>query len=471
MTLEVDTSLRFLDAERRVALVEAVATADPHDEARWLEWKSDLDLDTHAHQFKVAKTILGFANRTEEQADTWAEGFAYLLVGVEPGNLCGTTRLDISVVDARLRRWVGSGEHSPRWTAGWVTVKGRAVLVIEVAPPLPGDPLFPLRQHFGNVRDGSVFVRRQASSDPADSAEVLQLSDRAARRRRLALSVKRTDSTAMSAVELRPEVVTGFLDTEEEVCMESLLDYRRQRDRKEQERREQARKNNPLRGAALFKAIGDVANPMGGVRPTGFGQILGERRTEQEFEEQVARYVEDCRDTLNEVVISKLISRAHIQVRLRIVNPTERHIPAVRVVATIDGPIFVATEDRPSDLPPTPRPYGTDSEPSITASLRALERMPLPPLAMDRAHDYAEEIQRPDGIEIRWPATELPALEEIDLEPIEIAILAPLDGAHLTLKWRATSSGLDGRVSGEVEIPIRSTDPGIDGLVSLVHGE
>ena len=464
MTLDIDTSCRFRTGEEPLALVEAVRAADPLDEARWIEWKSDLDLDTREHQFKAAKAILGFANRTEEQSHGWADGFAYLLVGVEPGNLRGTQPRGTSVVEARLRKWVGSGDRSPRWAAGWISTNDCKVLVIEVGPPSPGDPLFPLRQEFKGFRNGTIFVRRQASSDPADSAEVLHLSDRAARSRRLSLSVEPTTPDHLFGVDLLPEVVSEILDIERESCLEPLAKALQRRQQKDQERREKALRNNPVLGDAMINVIGNM--------PTldiGLGGFLGgPQRTEKGYEAEVNDHIASCAEVFHDVVVTKLISSSLAQVRISITNPTERHIPGVRVVATIDGPIYVDTTDRPDDLPERPVPYGKDSTLHQIESLSATGGWNLPQLQPAPSTEYAEEIQRDDGIEIRWPPTELPALETIELEPIDVAILTRPDHRSLTLSWRATSSGLDGVESGQIDLPVRSADPGINGVASLI---
>jgi hypothetical protein len=468
VTLDVDTSSRFRTGEDHRALVEAVLAADPLDEARWIEWKSNLDLSTREHQFKAAKTILGFANRTEEQADGWAEGYAYLLVGVEPGSLGGTTPLDTSVVDAKLRKWVGGGDRSPRWSPHWVTVNGSAVLIIEVGPPLPGDPLFPLRQQFESFRDGTIFVRRQASSDPADAAEVLHLSDRAARSRRLSLTVDRTDSERLGAIVIQSEVADEILEIERAVYLKPLRKFREERKRQEEERRERMRKENPVLGEAMSNFAGKLPD-LSQAALAGLHRTLGPQRTEEQYETEVKEHIDACRPVLTEVILTRIIWKSLTQIRISITNPTERHIPGVRVVGSIEGSIFVETDQRAHSLPEGPRPWDEDYIGHLGRSVGDLSSWnPSLPIA---PADHAEEIQRPDGIEIRWPPTELPALETIELEPIDVAILASDERDHLMMKWRATSSGLDGVESGEIGLPVRQVDPGVNGIGSLIWDE
>jgi len=52
-----------------------------------------------------AKSILGFGNRSPSHATRYAEGCAYLLLGVEPGNLTGTKVHDPADVEQWLPRY------------------------------------------------------------------------------------------------------------------------------------------------------------------------------------------------------------------------------------------------------------------------------------------------------------------------------------------------------------------------------
>jgi hypothetical protein len=95
MALKIDTSgdLRIMD--ELVELIKANYDAPPGaQETNFLEWKSSLDLDTLADKFAVAKAILGFANRSLDQASLACEGAAYLVVGVAPGQAKGVEDLD-----------------------------------------------------------------------------------------------------------------------------------------------------------------------------------------------------------------------------------------------------------------------------------------------------------------------------------------------------------------------------------------
>ena len=95
MTLAVDNTKAVRSRQARVALVTAILDAPAGEqETNWLEWKGRLDLTARATEAVVAKAVIGLANRDPEMAARAMEGCAYLVVGVEPGELTGVTPID-----------------------------------------------------------------------------------------------------------------------------------------------------------------------------------------------------------------------------------------------------------------------------------------------------------------------------------------------------------------------------------------
>jgi hypothetical protein len=104
------------------------------------------------------------------------DGCAYLLAGVEPGNLCGTSPLDPAILGDKLRAYVESG--APRWSAQYVEVDGVTVLVITVESPKQGDSICTLQKGFARFSAGRIFVRRHGQTEEALPAEVRELERR-----------------------------------------------------------------------------------------------------------------------------------------------------------------------------------------------------------------------------------------------------------------------------------------------------
>lgn len=111
----------------------------PEEESIWVEWKTSPILE-QAGRANVARNILGLANRLPDRAATTAEGYGYILVGVEPGNLEGVTPVE----HADLENWLTPylGPTGPQWVPSYVQDQGKHVLLISVDPPRWGDPIF-----------------------------------------------------------------------------------------------------------------------------------------------------------------------------------------------------------------------------------------------------------------------------------------------------------------------------------------
>lgn len=86
-----------------------------------------------------------------EQAAQWAEGYAYLVVGAEPGSRPGTTPVDPGDLTDRVRAYVDDriGSHPQ-----YIDINGAKVLVIAVDPPKSGDPMHTLRKRLRNFATG-----------------------------------------------------------------------------------------------------------------------------------------------------------------------------------------------------------------------------------------------------------------------------------------------------------------------------
>jgi uncharacterized protein YjbI with pentapeptide repeats len=184
MALSIDSARAFLSSEELRNLAAAVRDAGEHDEGMWIEWKEDLPLGTPQARVHLVKHILGFANRDPGWAARRADGFAYLLIGVEPGNVHGVTTIDHSTMEQQLKPYVGP--HVV-WTSEYIKLDGKDVLVITVDPPRVGDRIHYLRKPLPSPRKGesvhaehTVFVRRNAQTMQANDGEMEMLQRRSA---------------------------------------------------------------------------------------------------------------------------------------------------------------------------------------------------------------------------------------------------------------------------------------------------
>jgi hypothetical protein len=197
---------RCVGEKRLRELVEYVRDADPCTmETRAVEWKSRWDLSKVEVQFQLARQILGFGNRDPDDAVRAFGGYAYLLIGVQPGEMGGVTIPDPAQLADALRRFIAAGR--PSWDATSVRVDGADVVIVEVAPPKAGDRICCLMRAYANSNAGTIYVRRLGETAQADPAEVRTLEDRllaavSADARRAVEAHERLAATTQEHVEL-----------------------------------------------------------------------------------------------------------------------------------------------------------------------------------------------------------------------------------------------------------------------------
>src|SRR5690348_18464395 len=107
MAVMIDTSRAPRTPDELAGLVRAVVQALPADELAWIEWKIGMDLGAKATQGIIARHILGMANRGSEEAQRHVQGCGYLVIGAEPGNLCGVTAVDPSQLSLGVQSYLG----------------------------------------------------------------------------------------------------------------------------------------------------------------------------------------------------------------------------------------------------------------------------------------------------------------------------------------------------------------------------
>ncbi|EFD50111.1 hypothetical protein HMPREF0569_0564 [Micrococcus luteus SK58] len=77
------------------ALVASVAERGDLAERHYLELKSTLDLSTKKDKEKIAKFILGAANRMPDVAATAFEGYGVMIIGVAQGAITGIPAVEM----------------------------------------------------------------------------------------------------------------------------------------------------------------------------------------------------------------------------------------------------------------------------------------------------------------------------------------------------------------------------------------
>ncbi|HEY3213448.1 MAG TPA: hypothetical protein VGL16_09640 [Actinomycetota bacterium] len=438
MAIDLDMSLQIRRPSDRVALVEAVLQAHPSDEAEWIEWKLDVELDRAEGQFKASRQILGFANRSPNDAARFLGGQAFLIVGAEPGQLAGTPRRDPAQLEDWLRPYLGL--DGPIWDAHHVEMEGTEVLLIEVAAPRDGDPIHTLRRAFDKWHAGSVFVRHKGKTDPASPADMVMLTARSA-------APVAGERVALEVTWARADPIIRALDLTED-SIDRLIEMERNR------------LLRPL-DAPGSKSIasGNVQDESRMQRIAGW---LPEDRKPDDYRNDVETYLNKLREAIPPVVVSQAIALTGSSIRLQVANPIESNFRRVQLVLHAGtGVIAFDPEDDNLDheLPQRPRPWGT-RRPHTLAGLGysgPFSGWTLP-RSVVMGHIPRMWIENSGSTRIVFDAFDLRPRAVTTTDPFVLFASPGLAGKTVPVTWEATSTSADGVASGSLPLQV-ADDP------------
>ena len=335
------------------ALVAAVAEQGDLAERHYLELKSTLDLSTKKDKEKIAKFILGAANRMPDVAATAFEGYSVMIIGVAQGAVTGIPPVEMMEISKVIQKYIGAA--GPRWDIVWVPVEGSTnqVLVIIVDPPKLGQGPFPCRASGDSLTDGRVYIRADGETREANSEE-------------LDLLVQRGSAGAQVEVDFAVEVLgeIASVTVDEENTVDEYLSKMRARlidamPRPEPRSTDAASLTGGLAGLSAYRAAID------GLSLVDSALMEPERRSEEEYIESIDRWESRFRAAWK-AALPKIAASQLRPAVIRITNRTTTFFHDVEVNLHLEGDISAFDYSKPewadnfSDLklPHPPRKWG-----------------------------------------------------------------------------------------------------------------
>lgn len=154
-------------------LVAAAAARGDLVEHHYLELKGPPDLASKANKAKLAKFILGAANRLPERAAEAFEGYGVMIVGITRNGAEGVPPVEMLALSQVIQPFLGAA--GPRWDIVRVSVEEspNQVIVLLVDPPRTGQPPFICRANGEGLQSGRIYFRgdgetREATADELD---------------------------------------------------------------------------------------------------------------------------------------------------------------------------------------------------------------------------------------------------------------------------------------------------------------
>lgn len=166
-------------------ILDHVLALGDEAETTYLEVKRPIDLSSKASVAKVAKFLLGAANRRPHEAARHFRGHAVLVIGAQRDGAPGVPRgTEAHELEDKLRPYLGP--QFPAFEFGRIGVDTEnEVLFVIAQPPQEGQTIFPCHKSFhgddrrDSLEDGAIYVRGTSNTRPARSGEVLALVERA----------------------------------------------------------------------------------------------------------------------------------------------------------------------------------------------------------------------------------------------------------------------------------------------------
>lgn len=414
-----------------VELVRAVVDSDENSQENdWIEWKlGEIDLTTKIGAFKIARQVLGFANRDPASAKRNADGHAYVVLGACPGQMTGVSVVpDSADVEQGISRYVGTSD-GPRWDWKQLSLDGASVLVFIIDPPELGDPIFMLRKAYqredetekASGREGAIFVRRNGRTELASVAETQMLVRRSSSASETA-NVTVTDSAGGEVLAFDPfdESLRKSLDGVRANLMSQLQSPARTRTRAET-----------------------------------FALAARDRRSPEAFTLEVDEYIEELRNYLRDCAIANAVEKDLIQVRFLIENHSsfglEDVVFSAEASGDFSGQVAIASDVSGfSSVPPEPRAFGSIR--SILAPSIELAKLARPKLALNEPSYTACG----NGFQFKQTIKSIHASRSFEAEPIAVLVNPDLRGREIDVRWKLTSRN-HAPIVGTMPLKIKET--------------
>lgn len=163
-------------------LVTVVANTGDLAERHYLELKAPPNLATKVNKAKVAKFILGAANRLPDRAAEAFEGYGVMIVGITKQGIEGVPPIEMLALSQVIQPFLGAA--GPHWDVVRVPVEGSTnqVLVVLVDPPQVGQPPFICRSNGEGLQSGRIYYRGDGETREANADELDLLMARGASR-------------------------------------------------------------------------------------------------------------------------------------------------------------------------------------------------------------------------------------------------------------------------------------------------
>jgi hypothetical protein len=435
----LDTSRPPHGERQRKALLSEIQAGGDSVENHYLELKRQLDFTSKEETTKIAKFILGAANRLPATAERHFGGYAVMVIGAEKGGLPGVPAgTEVLAIEQKINKFLHPG--GPQWELerAPADTPGQEVIFILVDPPQAGDPIYLCRAEYQgdkvepgkdkvNLSNGDIYVRAQGQTRKATAPEIDDLMTRAGKKSLPTPELTVTLAGDAHHLDLTPERLNRIIDSQVEKARTEHLS---------------PPALAPSQVSPLFAGLSSqllLGLGSSSLSPQAFN------RQASEWEQQIRAEWQDN--------LGKIAGAALPGLIIELGNRQSTFLEAVRFDLVLEGAYGVNTED-PADVtadklfPPvivnrSPFDHGMGLLPPYLNSISpALSRYPL------KWKNAGENLHVTIELDQLRPGT--PWVSDGD----DFVVISRRQVAALSGTWRATVRGHHEAFEGDVSLPV-----------------
>lgn len=480
----METDFAPIGEARLRQILDAVVAEGDAAEYLGLEAKSDIDPSNKGSGVaKIAKFILGVANRMPAVAAGYFKGYGVMVVGAEKGQAPGIPKgVEAHELADRLKPYLGP--NGPRWDlARLPTSDTHEVLFVLVEPPSDGQPLFPCHKDFQPAEkadakfalaNGDIYVRDKSRTRKALASEVQALLRRGAPLTPevaidfdvlgRALLVVDTDSGLRDIIAAKSERTRQKAEEEKREAEESAR-------KKAEEARKKWAAERPVGDPTRFLSESAVESIMKTMTPLAPqwrmpGSLFGSpepevsRDTEEIIKEREERWWNrwpECRENL--------CSATAERIRFAVENRAASYLSKPQMVVTIDGARAIEPQDADDlkahkVLPFVDKP-GPPTGPYGMALPDLLDYQAFRPSIANPEVDWTNNADGSVMVVLTPSALRPSTLWTSGDDELVLVVLDPAS-TELTATWSLTAEGIGKRFDGQFTIPIQRVDDAVE---------
>lgn len=471
MTPELDVSRAPLGQLAAAKLVTAVVAGDDRQERHFLELKSDLDLTKKNDVAKIAKYILGSANRLPELAATAFEGYGVMIIGVAPREARGVPPIEVLEISKIVSQYLGAA--GPHWDLVRVPVEGSAneVLVILVDPPRDGQKPFPCRKDGDGLIDGRIYLRADGETREAKGDELDRLIERAAFHAPPDVSFEVAISGQAHPLDINEaNTLEAYIAKTSHRLLDALP---RPEPQPTSDAVESDRENSLPSGLAASMAISEsqlkafsMLQEMAKSHQSlvsSFVDVEPEKRTEDGYRRSIAHWEQNVREAWPQAV-DELAGRMLTGITMVVKNTAKTFFHDVELKIHLEGEVRAIDhydDDRAIhradlDLPAPPRAWGPTERPKFGGLHASPQYMASP--YVPSTYRSPLDWKNSGSIDLKLSVGDLRPREVFAFDEEEVVLILPIArDTEVRGTWEITARGHNDIYSGELSVGIAPT--------------